>query len=906
MSISPKRFAEFFKAVHSPDEASGKARTIRPFPWQERLAARVTGIAKQRDERPWPNCLALPTGSGKTTCLDIAIFALACQADWEPHRRTAPRRIIFVVDRRVIVDEAFEHAPAIARRLDEAQTGILKEVADALRKIAGHADLAKFNTLFDEAPPLTCHQLRGGMYRDDAWARTPTQPCVIASTVDQIGSRLLFRSYGRSFKSWPLHAGLAGNDTLIILDEVHCANPFFQTMEWVERYRRPEWAESPLSVPFQFVVMSATPPSGCNDVMRDDADDRQHPVLGRRINASKPTTLVVASKAKGKAALRELAIELVSQAASLAGDQLRAIVIFANRVATARFVAELLSHAAMPVEQRSPHFDEVTIRQLRNKVPNEFDHVLMIGRMRPADKDQVVAQIAHLSAGGAENRALEKHVFVVATQCLEVGANFDFDALVSECASLDALRQRFGRLNRTGREIDARGVIVIRADQETGKDDDAVYGQSLVSTWRFLNERCKEKGDSRTIDVGVASMSRLWAKAEPEERSKCVLVGPDAPVMLPSHIDCWVQTWPEPVPTPDVSVFLHGSDKEVSDLQVCWRADLPARVALPMSEVQRRDSLDEWSDIMDRILPAVALCPPSTLECISVPFRAFLRWWNDADDAGAGDETSDVEGAASADDMSAHSRFRVCLIWRGPDQTKLLRSERDLRPGDTLVLPVALRGWDVFGHIPADERRDIGDRCCLLARRQAVLRLHPLLFDRWPVDARQRLTEKLAALDEPDRDDIVQIWSDVTGQEGADKDILLTFEALETCASALDSHSNMVLRRQESKARDLGIHYSRGKAFEPKDLADILAQEQSAETRAREASRLRLTQSENFSTEDDTASEAALVTLSEHSEGVSRHSVSFGARTLVCPSGSCDRLKWRPRGTTWARPIVVS
>ena len=76
---------------------------FEPFPWQTMLAERVT-------DGCWPLALDLPTASGKTACIDIALYALAMQADKPIEERTAPRRIWFVVDRRIVVDEAFDRA----------------------------------------------------------------------------------------------------------------------------------------------------------------------------------------------------------------------------------------------------------------------------------------------------------------------------------------------------------------------------------------------------------------------------------------------------------------------------------------------------------------------------------------------------------------------------------------------------------------------------------------------------------------------------------------------------------------------------------------------------------------------------------------------------------------------------
>ena len=215
----------------------------------------------------------MPTASGKTACVDIAVFALANQSSRMARGEviTAPRRIFFVVDRRVIVDQAYERAREVAEKLStEQRTGSSGVVADSLRQIAFGATSG-----YEGETPLRAYALRGGMYRSEAWARDPLQPTVVASTVDQVGSRLLFRGYGRGSGVWPVYAALVANDSLIFLDEAHCAQPFLQTLQAVRRYR--EWADAPLDRVFHPVVMSATPPPELRSRFEDRSDERLNP-----------------------------------------------------------------------------------------------------------------------------------------------------------------------------------------------------------------------------------------------------------------------------------------------------------------------------------------------------------------------------------------------------------------------------------------------------------------------------------------------------------------------------------------------------------------------------------------------------------------------------------------------------
>lgn len=675
--LTADQFSDFFTELYS----------YSPFPWQARLAHRVASGAD------WPEAIDVPTGAGKTACIDIALFALACQAEQDAGERSAPRRIFFVVDRRIIVDEAFERARCISGKLAAAKTGVLRRVAERLRGLSGSEN------------PLACVQLRGGIYRDDQWVRNPVQPTVIASTVDQIGSRLLYRGYGlRSGYTAPIHAGLVANDALIILDEAHCANPFRQTLAAIDKYRG--WAENDvIRSPFIRTILSATPPVEIEETFSIGDEDRAHPVLKQRIEASKPASLKVVSKAKGKNALEQLSKAMSSEINVLLDKQVQAIGVIVNRVDTARMVYRMLAQNSA------------------------IDCVLLTGRMRPIDKDAVVGEwLDKLQVRTTDQtRELERPVVVVATQTLEVGANLDFDALVTECAGLDALRQRFGRLNRGGQPINACGVILIRGDQiELDKNGDAknpdpVYGSALARTWRWLTDNDQRE----VVDFGIEEFRSLLPVNDAERRELLAPLStsaPDAPVLMPSHLDMLVQTAPRPTPDPDVSVFLHGPRNAAPEVMVCWRADLT-------KEHARGEGIEtSWID-------AIALCPPTSAECMPVPLRIFRAWLRGESIAG---QITDVEAEAEFE-AGKEIKFRQKLFvrWFGPEdeQSSVHDNSSALRPGDTVVLPETAGGWETFGHVPGGEEGkliDQAERAGFELRRHATLRLHQALMVHWP------------------------------------------------------------------------------------------------------------------------------------------------------------------------------
>ncbi|MGH3814722.1 MAG: type I-G CRISPR-associated helicase/endonuclease Cas3g, partial [Pseudonocardiaceae bacterium] len=622
----------------------------------------------------WPALLDLPTGSGKTAALDAAVFLLALRGD-------QPRRVVFVVDRRIVVHQAAQRAKHIAHRLQDSREGVLREVAQRLR---GLADVEH------DQPPLEYTELRGGIVRDNDWARRPDVPTVIVSTVDQVGSRLLFRGYGVSNGMRPVHAGLLGNDALYLLDEVHLARPFSETLGAIHhRYRPPE--EVGLPDRWSMVELSATPSSNVSEdrVLRlgdEDRDSAVTPVLARRLKASKPARLQLvkvsgSDQAKHRA---ELASAAASEARVLLRSGARTVGVVVNRVDTAARVHRLLD------EQK-------------------IDTVLLTGRMRPLDRDRLLSEYEDRLRTGRSRDDNAAPLVLVATQAVEAGADIDLDGLVTECAALDALIQRFGRVDRAG-DCAARGdraasVILATSADVTGTAEDPVYGDRLRLTWAWLHDRPVDFGiDAFTIDGTT--------------RRKLSSLPPEAPYLMPSHLDRWVQTSATPDADPDPAHWLHGVQPGSPEVNVIWRADVLPE-AFPASDAAKSE--------IERLVSLVSLCPPGSSEAMSLPLHVVRAWLAGPHGAGASfsDAALDVtDGAVTADQASPV--VKPALRWRGDDST-VVTTTKDIQPGSTLVVPATYGGiradnWDPAARQPVS---DLGTAVQAQQRARAVLRLYP-------------------------------------------------------------------------------------------------------------------------------------------------------------------------------------
>lgn len=141
-------------------------------------------------------------------------------------------------------------------------------------------------------------------------------------------------------------------------------------------------------------------------------------------------------------------------------------------------------------------------RELRSRLGPEnvlLLHSRFTGRDRLTKEEQVRTRLAG-----------NKPLVVVATQVIEVSLDLDFDGIISEAAPLEALAQRFGRVNRRGR----KGIVPVAVLTEP-KHGQRVYDDRLVQrSLQVLSQH-----DSKAIDEAALSewLDKVYGNGLAEE-----------------------------------------------------------------------------------------------------------------------------------------------------------------------------------------------------------------------------------------------------------------------------------------------------------------------------------------------------------------------------------------------------
>lgn len=532
---------DFFQEMYPPLTGNPSA-----FPWQKELFLRLcTGNA--------PKSLNLPTGCGKTSAMSLWLLALSYQAQDGPKGVLLPRRLVWVVNRRVVVDQATREAVTLRARLQNPDLEALEPVRAALRDLAtiGAEDLLGISTL-------------RGQFADNAeWRNDPARPAVIVGTVDMIGSRMLFSGYGRGFKSRPLHAGYLGQDSLLVHDEAHLEPAFQELLTAVEEEQQHRDFK-----PVRVMALTATARhAGSDEVGLSEGDLRPGSEISKRVGAVKRLGFHFVDDEK------RLGDEVFQRALTYK-DSGQAIVVFLRTVKDVSAVSEKLASHRLQTQRLTG-----TLRGYE--------------RDRLATKDAIFARFLRKP----EAEPASGTVYLVCTAAGEVGVDMSADHLVCDLTPFDSMAQRLGRVNRFG-DGEAQVDIVCRsaAVEATGKKkpEQLQFEQACRLTLELLQEL--PQGPDGRHDGSPAALAAL-----PAEKRQLAFTPPPGILSVSGILfDAWAMTSVrEKLPgRPPVADWLHGFSEEWEPPQtyVAWRTEVDELKEAELREIyEPEDLLEDYS-----------------------------------------------------------------------------------------------------------------------------------------------------------------------------------------------------------------------------------------------------------------------------------------------------------------------
>jgi CRISPR-associated endonuclease/helicase Cas3 len=630
-----------------------------PMRWQCRLFEKFI-----RDEIP--QALYIPTGLGKTSVIVIWLLALAHQA--RSKQVQLPRRLIYVVNRRTVVDQATSVVDRMRQRLSDSKTPewnqyskTLQDLYTALRSLCAFEDLM----------PLGISTLRGELADNEEWKIDPARPAVIIGTVDMVGSKLLFRGYGDARYWRPHHAGLIGQDALLVHDEAHLTPAFSEVLRRVTDEQKRSQERRPLRV----MELSATLRSNADDCFRlepeDENDQETGVVVKQRLDAEKKLRL-------DRNPSSDLTRAIVRKAQSYFQRPSR-VLIYLRSPEDAKKVAD-------------------TLLKLLSRNSNSSDQqvALLTGTLRGHEKERLVSGDRVFRAFLDHNSKAQGSMFLIATSAGEVGVDIDADHMICDLTTLDSIIQRLGRVNRSGGEGRVAFVDVVW----TANDD---ADKAVRNTLALLRKWLDKKGEANELLVSPRNIQRLIEEESPEARQeafspKAVIV-PLTDVLL----DGWSMTSIDTMPgRPNVAEYLHGLTADPPETFVAWRKEV-----LLFEDLQSakgfEDTLSDWFcacriEAQERLR--------DTTGRVRKRLKALL-------DAHRGTDPNIDFPVVLLDERGRASRSTLDKITQSPQG-----DARDLLAYRTVVLPVQAGGLDrngmlseeVGSHAPSDVAETDGQR----------------------------------------------------------------------------------------------------------------------------------------------------------------------------------------------------
>ena len=508
------------------------------FPWQWVLYQRLaTGN--------FPASCNLPTGLGKTSVIALWLIALANHPD------RLPRRLVYVVNRRTVVDQTTTEAEKL-----------------------------QINAIAAGVPKPVISTLRGQLADNREWSADPSRPAIIVGTVDMIGSRLLFSGYRIRFKSRPLHAGFLGQDALLVHDEAHLEPAFQRLIETIECEQACRERNNHLPWPkLRVMQLSATTRDATTKSENDRKLDKEQlfelteaeknppeeipePTAGeppinsvwRRLRAKKHLSLVSVEDDK------QVLGKIVEIAAKYK-DANAAVLVFVRTPDEVKTIEEQLAHTNRKV-------------------------VTLTGTMRGKERDELVdkPEFRRFLKGANPGET----VYLVCTSAGEVGIDISADHMVCDLSTFESMAQRLGRVHRYGEPVEHVAHIDVvypvsfgKIDKKTGELKAEEIDKRRSKTLELLRKLPETGRQSKTGDSTYDASPRALETLRQRSDLSCKIGDAFAPLptIVPATdilFDAWaLTTIQDKLPgRPEVAPYIHGIAEERRQTTMVWRTEL--------------------------------------------------------------------------------------------------------------------------------------------------------------------------------------------------------------------------------------------------------------------------------------------------------------------------------------------